>query len=163
MRKRFLLPAAAAAVLLTAPAPPAGGAPAPTPVPAADTPPSIVEDYSYPGAAEILAQRGLKLIKGDGHILLADCVTGAGQAEVWSRTKGHFCFRVTGSAGLLTMEVPEAYLLVGAGGHTIAAKVVVDGVTSSVAVGKGEFRGIGEGGDPDSGPATLLEFRATAA
>jgi len=160
MRNRFLPLVAvisASAFLLTAPAQVAGGAPAD------DTPPPIVEDYSYPGADRILAERGLKLIKGDGHILLADCAAGTGQAEVWSRTKGNFCFKVSGASGWLTMEVPEAYLLVGAGGHTIAAKVVVDGVTSSVAVGKGEFRGIGEGGDPNSGPATLLEFRATAA
>ncbi|BCJ56720.1 hypothetical protein Jiend_01420 [Micromonospora endophytica] len=40
---------------------------------AEDTPPSIVEDFSYPGNAEILSSSGIKLIKGDGRIMLADC------------------------------------------------------------------------------------------
>ncbi|MFD5092504.1 hypothetical protein ACFWMR_18010 [Amycolatopsis thailandensis] len=141
----------------------AGAAESAIGAPTDDLPPAIVEDYSYPDAAKILAERGIKLIKGDGHILFADCAAGTGQAEVWSRTKGHLCFKISGATGLLTMEVPEAYLITGAGAHTIVADIVVDGVPSTVTVAKGEFRGIGEGSDPNSGPATLLEFHSAAA
>jgi hypothetical protein len=130
--------------------------------PADETQPSLVETYSYPGAEQILAEKGIKLIKGDGHIVLAECVSGTGQAEVWSRSKGHICFEARGAAGLLTMEIPEAYLILGAGGHTIQATVVIDGVTSSVTVLKNEFRGIGESG-PGGKPAVLLELRTVAA
>ena len=129
---------------------------------AEDQPPSLVETYDYPGADQIFALRGIRLLKGDGHILLVDCVSGTGQAEVWSRSKGHICFDVRGATGALTMEIPETYLLLGAGGHNIAATLVIDGVTSSVTVLKNEFRGIGESG-PAAKPAVLLEFHATAA
>ena len=65
--------------------------------------PSLEETYDYPGADAILAGRGIRLIKGDGHITLATCASGTGQAEVWSRSKGQFCFRITGSSGWLTL------------------------------------------------------------
>ena len=51
-----------------------------------DEPPPVVEDYTYPGAAAILAQRGIKLIKGNGGIRYADCASGGGQVKVESRS-----------------------------------------------------------------------------
>src|SRR3982751_1330666 len=40
----------------------------------ADEPTSIVETFDYPGAEQILADRDILLKKGDGHLLLTDCV-----------------------------------------------------------------------------------------
>src|SRR4051794_32101688 len=64
----------------------------------------IEEDYSYPGAADILAKYHVKLISGDGHILFADCATpptgDIGLIKVRTNDQagngsGLVCFRVT--------------------------------------------------------------------
>lgn len=45
---------------------------------AADAQTILVEDFSYPGAAQIQAQYGITLTSGDGHIVFADCHTSQG-------------------------------------------------------------------------------------
>ncbi|MGW8327835.1 hypothetical protein ACWGLE_08060 [Streptomyces sp. NPDC055897] len=73
--------------------------------------PSAVEDFSYPGAAKILAEQGITLKRGDGRIMLSDC------AAPWDiKVKGRtdtssvvFCFTVSGSAGYLALEMPKAF------------------------------------------------------
>src|SRR5262249_5888829 len=40
--------------------------------PADSAPPAAVEDYGYPGADHVFAEKGIRLKRGDGHILLAD-------------------------------------------------------------------------------------------
>lgn len=127
----------------------------------AETQPPIEENYDYPFADKIFAERGIRLIKGDGRILLVDC-GGPDLVEVLSRSKGKFCFQVKGTrGGYVTMELPETYLIKG-DSHPIAAKVIVDGETEIVPVNKNEWVPVGEGTDPNSGPATLLEIRASA-
>ncbi|WIY07673.1 hypothetical protein QRX60_15160 [Amycolatopsis mongoliensis] len=42
----------------------------------AEQQPSVVEDFSYPGAATILANDHVQLISGDAHIVYAPCPTG---------------------------------------------------------------------------------------
>ncbi|WP_051728686.1 MULTISPECIES: hypothetical protein [Amycolatopsis] len=127
-----------------------------------DAPPPINEDYSYPGAAKIFQDRAIKLISGDGHILLAKCGSEANMVEVHAYNSadhdpdpGHYCFRVTGPAGRLRMEVPFAYQ-VWAGSHTAQATVAVSGKNSTVPLVKNGWTGIGEGAGTD--PATLLEL-----
>jgi hypothetical protein len=44
-----------------------------------------IEDYGYPNADKILADRGIRLKRGDGHITLADCASATDLFEVWSR------------------------------------------------------------------------------
>ena len=127
-----------------------------------DPQPAIEENYDYPGSDRILEERGVLLRKGDGHILLVDCKSGAGFAEVWSRSKGQFCFRISGAAGYLTMELPEVYLIGGGSTHTVQATVTIDGNAKTVQAPKGKWLSVGEGADPESSPATLLEFRASA-
>src|SRR4051812_13054810 len=87
---------------------------------AADTPPPAEEDYSYPGAAEIEKQHGIKLFRGDGHILFVTSVDlnqqqcAPGQVQVEKHLddppylKG-FCFKTTGTKGWLTLEVPATF------------------------------------------------------
>ncbi len=86
-----------------------------------DGPSSLVEDFSYPGAAAILAEHQLKLFKGDGHILFdskrthaeGQCPTGLTQVE--KSTGGvapfgvYYCFRTIGSKGYLSLEVPGTF------------------------------------------------------
>ncbi|RKN58114.1 hypothetical protein D7193_05835 [Micromonospora costi] len=88
---------------------------------AADTPPTIEEDFSHPGAERILADHGLKVFKGDGHIWFdtsrsydtgEQCPVGQIQVEkaldvapygVW------YCFKTKGTEGYLTLEVPGTF------------------------------------------------------
>lgn len=127
----------------------------------AEEPPSIVEDYTYPGANKILQERGILLRKGDGNILLVECDNSGQLMEVWSRSKGKFCFRIAPRGGYLTLEVPEVYLAKG-DDHAIQVAVAEKGSTKHYDVARNGWTSIGEGTDPDNGPATLLEIRAAA-
>jgi hypothetical protein len=136
----------------------------------ADTPPSLVEDFSYPGAAQLESTRQIKLIKGDGHIMLADCGSDPNLPPkdlilVQTTRPGvpadtNFCFKATGSSGLLTMEIGDVYFIRGEEGRTIAAKVEVHDatpVTETEQIDPGEWQPIGIG--QSRGAATLLELR----
>ncbi|WP_406628856.1 hypothetical protein [Amycolatopsis sp. WGS_07] len=134
--------------------------------PADDTPPPIVEDYAYPGAAKIFQERALTLISGDGHILFAACGSGAAMLEVHAYNSadhgpdsGHYCFTVTGSTGYLRLQVPYAYQVKG-DSHTVQATVEINGKNSTVPIAKNGWTGVGEGAGTD--PATLLELRASS-
>jgi hypothetical protein len=135
-----------------------------------EQPSSLVEDYSYPGAAQVEAARGIKLIKGDGHISLIDCGSDPNLPPenlilVQSSRQGtpaetNYCFKAIGTSGLLTMEIGEVYFIRGEGERTIGAKVEVQDATPVVEterVDPGEWQpiGIGQG----RGEATLLELR----
>lgn len=137
---------------------------------AEDAPPSIVEDYSYPGAAQVLAQKGIKLIKGDGHITMVDCGSNPKnppvdlilvQSNDLTLPGGvNFCFKATGSAGWLSMEIPKVYFVRGNSTNTIAAKVEVKDDPTVVEVEKvepGEWQPVGPG--QARGEATVLELR----
>ncbi|MDT8915119.1 hypothetical protein [Amycolatopsis sp. PS_44_ISF1] len=165
MRSHARLFALAIAGAAAAVAVPAFSASAATGSAADDTPPSIVEDYSYPDAAKILQDRALTLISGDGHIVLADCGP-AGLLEVHaynsadhSRDPGHYCFKVSGPTGVLRLEVPFAYQVKG-DNHTVQATIEINGQSSTVPVTKNGWTGIGEGAGTD--PSTLLELHASA-
>ncbi|MFF0964716.1 hypothetical protein ACWDQO_15030 [Streptomyces sp. NPDC003703] len=85
----------------------------PRAVTAGSTPPSTVESFEHPGAGRIFQDKGIKLFKGDGRIVFADCDNSSQQIQVWSRknSDGKFCFRTTSTSGYLSPEVPEVYAL----------------------------------------------------
>jgi len=133
--------------------------------PGAATPPPIVEDYTYPGAEQILRTRGITLLHGDGHIRLVDCpAILTGLIVVYSDTTldttggGRYCFQVTGPTGVVTMRVPDAFQIKG-DSHTVQAVVTVNDHTDTVSVAKNNWTGIGWGVGPD--PAMLLQLTAT--
>jgi len=144
---------------------------------AMDTPPSIVEDYTYPGAAQILAQYNVKLISGDGGILFADCATpptgdiGLIQVHTTERIgpngQGVLCFRVAKPSGHLEMEVPGVYEIHGDGqragtGHKTTAIVRTDaGQLPPVTVNPSGSTQVGIGADPNNPPTTLLQLTVT--
>lgn len=129
---------------------------------AEDGPPSLVEDYSYPGAAAIERERHIKLISGDGRItLLENCSSTQPKIQVETfaaGSEGAYCFAVNGNTGLLKVEVPNVYLIF-AGDEPLNAKYTVDGVAEEVDIRAGDLQGIGAN-DPDA--AVLLELRAGA-
>ncbi|WP_392892995.1 hypothetical protein [Streptomyces sp. LN699] len=78
--------------------------------PVADEGPGYaVEDYGYPNADQILAQQGILLKRGDGHIVLADCASDPNLLRFLARDRADVCFKVTGDEGFLTLELKSVH------------------------------------------------------
>jgi hypothetical protein len=139
---------------------------------------SLFERYAYPDAAGILERLNIRLISGDGHILLADCdtppVNNIGVIHLWTTEQigpdasGHICFKATGPAGRLDLEVPGVYSIRGDGqqpgyGHQLTAVVdTASGPPANVAVNPSGWTPVGIGVDEDNEPTTLLQLRIPA-
>ncbi|GAA1025309.1 MULTISPECIES: tachylectin-related carbohydrate-binding protein [Amycolatopsis] len=127
----------------------------------------LAEDYAYPGADQIFADRGLRLYRGDGRITLVDCPTkGSADDKVIrakSTSQGEYCFKVSAPNGYLSLELPETFKIRGDGDHTVEAKVSTKGKEETVAVNKTRDTPVGEGISYENGPAVLLELKATGA
>ena len=172
--KRLVVPVAAAGVVLAGLT---GGAAAYAGA-QAEEPSSIVEDYSYPGADQILATQNVRLVSGDGHIVLADCATppagDIGLIKVFTTDEtigadgiGRVCFKVIGSKGLLNLEVPAVFEIRGDGqrtgtGHEGTAHVRTDeGDSVTVPLDPDGSAQVGIGVDPSNSPTTLLRLTIT--
>lgn len=172
---RVLLGAAAAAVAVT------GGtlvAHAGQQSPADNQQPSLVEDFSYPGANAINASAGITLVSGDGHILYADCGTppanNIGVIQVHSTDpigpskNGTVCFKVTAASGTLTLKVTNVYEIRGDGqisgaGHKLKADLTTDaGAHSTVDVNPSGSTPVGVGTKPDAAPTALVQLTASS-
>ncbi len=140
-----------------------------------DTPPSLVEDYAYPGAAAILANYNVTLISGDGHIIFADCATppveNVSVIQVRSSanvgTNRLVCFKVLAPTGHLEMRIPAVYEIRGDGwvrgaGHKVQAELTTDaGQHTTVDLDPSGSTQVGVGSDPTNAPTTLLRLTAT--
>ncbi|MFD9794669.1 hypothetical protein ACFWXK_27410 [Streptomyces sp. NPDC059070] len=134
-----------------------------SPAPAEVAPPPTVEDFAYPGAVKVQADRKIRLIRGDGNIMLADsCDNSPEQIKVWSRVDPErpFCFRATAKAGYLAMEIAEVWGLETAD-HPLSADLTSDGGRThrNVDVDRGKYKSVGEGTGGD--PTMLVEIRVT--
>ncbi|OKJ29321.1 hypothetical protein AMK23_09255 [Streptomyces sp. CB02130] len=130
-------------------------------------PPSAVEDYAYPGAENILATKGIKLKKGDGHIVLADCDPNANQIQVMAVADeatgraDQYCFRSTAKTGYLTLELPRVFFLeLMTSEQPISADVMAGDAKTTVDVEAGGFANVGEG-VVGGARSTLVELRIT--
>ncbi|MEV5237973.1 hypothetical protein AB0K89_02395 [Streptomyces cinnamoneus] len=131
----------------------------------ADTAPPGVEDFEYPQADKIFKDRGIKLKRGDGHIVLAACDSQPGLIEVYARGmqktdtvgQGKFCFRANGKSGYLSLELPAVY---GAKGNDYAVTVnmLTASQEKSFELEKNKWTGVGETNDPQGREFTLLEI-----
>ncbi|WP_186316107.1 LamG-like jellyroll fold domain-containing protein [Catellatospora sichuanensis] len=141
--------------------------------------PSLVDDGAYPGAAQILAEQNVRLIAGDGHIVLADCATppvgDIGLLKVHTTDEtigadgiGRVCFQVTAPGGWLSLMVPGVYEIRGDGqrtgtGHEVTAELVDDDDEQiTVTVDPDGSTPVGLGADPNAAPTMLLQLRAGA-
>ncbi|MCO1577905.1 hypothetical protein M8C13_19305 [Crossiella sp. SN42] len=113
-----------------------------------------MERYLYPGSDRIFAERGIRLISGDGHIVLTTCVPGGAGQVVVNSTKfaDPVCFQVTGATGSLTMSIPEVYSIKG-DGHFGKATVTTGSAQTTTEIKKNSWTPI-NGGDG----ATLLKI-----
>ncbi|MER6692034.1 hypothetical protein [Streptomyces minutiscleroticus] len=130
-----------------------------------NAPPYIVEQFGYPGAADIPATEGVKLKKGDGHVLLADCDATTDQIKIHTvkddtvGRKGNYCFRATAPSGYLTLELPRVFALE-TGEHPISADLTANGETTTVDIAEGGYRSVGEG-TVGGARSVLVEIRVT--
>ncbi|MEU8773380.1 hypothetical protein [Streptomyces sp. NPDC048606] len=153
--------AAAACIAVAVTTTYASEAPAPSTAAAgvsADRPPHPVEDFAYPDAARIQTELGIVLKRGDGHIVLADCASATGLMEVYSRTKGKICFRVTGKTGHLSVEIPAVYGMKGDATHEADVTLTAEGSRQNVTVAANEWKGVGEAADPERRDHVLVEI-----
>jgi hypothetical protein len=116
---------------------------------------ALVEDYSYPGRDAILADKHVKLLQGNGKIMLSDC--GGDVIEVRSRDLGTTCFRSTAPGGWLTVEIPRVYLGK-ADSHTVGMRLTSNGNSEDHTLEPKAYAPFGEGVDPQHAPTTLVEI-----
>lgn len=130
-------------------------------VAAADGPPSIVEDFAYPGADKVFEEWGITLKSGDGHIVLAPCGGGDNEIKVMARGVGRddeVCFEATSANGYLTLEVPDVFGI-RTQSRPVRVELTAEDKSETVDVPANVLKGVGEGlGQP---PAVLLELRVT--
>jgi hypothetical protein len=171
MRLRAIGAVVAAAVVLGGVLTGSGAALSADPVPG-ETPPSVVEDYAYPFAAQILAEHDVKLISGDGGILFANCadeppITSPIRfMHVWTSELAaeKLCFKVMRPSGHIELEVPGVYEIRGDGngqgnGHKATAIVRTDdGVLPPVTINPSGSTQVGQGAGGDNDPTTLLQL-----
>lgn len=140
--------------------------------------PNLVEDYSYPGAADIQTTQGITLVSGDGHIVSADCATPAtnnvsviqvhSTDPIGADKSGRVCFRVTAASGQLTLKIPNVYSIRGDGqaqgsGHKLKADVTTgDGTHTTVDVKPDGTTQVGIGTSPTADPTTLVQLTASS-
>ncbi|MFF0744953.1 hypothetical protein ACFYVL_31580 [Streptomyces sp. NPDC004111] len=148
----------------------ANAAAAPTDPRAAAAMPSAVEDFSYPGAEQLLQDRKIVLKRGDGRIVLKGGAGDQGREScrdardifVESRLdKKGFCFTTTGTSGYLTLEIPEAFYL-WTQDRAMKATVKADGTSTVYDAPKNEVTQIGETDTPNGEQrSVLVELRIT--
>ncbi|MBW5481002.1 hypothetical protein GPJ59_03620 [Streptomyces bambusae] len=117
-----------------------------------------IEDFGYPNADKILAEKGITLKRGDGHITLADCDSTTGLLEVWSRANDRICFKVTGTSGWLTLEIPSVFAVKG---NDYSTKVDMKTGTEAKTfdVNKNTWTPVGESADEQGREFMLMEIR----
>ncbi|MGW1765895.1 trypsin-like serine protease [Streptomyces sp. NPDC002073] len=135
------------------------------PLPGDSDLPFAVEDGAYPNAAQILTDKGIKLLRGDGNITLAECSETAKQirvmtvADAAANRAGTYCFASRGSTGLLTLELPRVFAI-DAADQPLSANLTADGQTKTVTVAKDGYASVGEG-VVGGARSTLVEIRVT--
>ncbi|MFK8848189.1 hypothetical protein [Streptomyces sp. Ac-502] len=129
-----------------------------------ELPPIAVEDFTYPGADKILKEKGIKLVKGDGHILLSECSANDWKIKVEANknydTLFH-CFKVTGKKGYVTMELPDVSGI-WTENQVVKATLSSDGKKKTVVTedGPNQVKTVGVADLPSGGKkADLLELR----
>lgn len=128
----------------------------------AELPPYAVEDFNYPQADKIKEERGIILKRGDGHITLADCTSGGSLLVVHSRTHGEFCFRVTGTSGYLSLEIPAVYGIRSAPLHKTDVRLTAEGSEQNISLPKNEWKGVGQISDPEGRDHGLIELSTSS-
>ncbi|MFF7588410.1 trypsin-like serine protease [Kitasatospora purpeofusca] len=129
----------------------------------AGTPPFALEDGSYPDSADVLADTGATLVRGNGGITYTPCDDqNHYQIKIWARgiklPDERMCF-AAGLDGTLTVSIPDAYRIQ-TYGRDVRAGISVAGASQTLDVPRDSAKGFGEAGS-DRKAAVLLELRVT--
>ncbi|WP_093820078.1 hypothetical protein [Streptomyces sp. PpalLS-921] len=128
-----------------------------TPDTASDMP-SAVEDFTYPNAAQIEAETGAVLKRGDGHLVFIAC-DGSEDIKIESaHGQQYFCFRLISKPAFLALEIPKAYGIWTTDDPVEATVQKTDGTSTVIDAPAGTFTGYGEAG-ADRERTTLIELR----
>lgn len=128
---------------------------------AGEAPGYAVENFDYPQADKILAEQGIVLKRGDGHIILADCASGTGLLQVMARRQSEtICFKTVGKSGWLTLEIPAVYVVRGNDYETQVDMTVGD-EEKSYDITKNTWTAVGESADEEGREFMLVEIRTT--
>lgn len=125
-----------------------------------EAPGYAVEDFDYPQADKILAEQGITLKRGDGHIVLADCASQSGLLEILARSSDMICFRVTGNSGYLTLEIPSVYAIRG-NDYSAQVDMTTADEQQSYDIAKNTWTPVGESADEQGREFILLEIRTS--
>ncbi|MGC9500867.1 hypothetical protein [Streptomyces sp. WG7] len=126
----------------------------------ADTAPGYaIEDYNYPGADKILAERNIVLKRGDGHIVLADCASGDNLLQFLARDQEDVCFRVTADEGWLTLELPAVHGVKTDDSANTHLEMTAEGDQVEYDIPADTWEGVGE--SVDGRDHVLVEIRVT--
>ncbi|WP_037864554.1 hypothetical protein [Streptomyces sp. NRRL S-340] len=125
--------------------------------------PGLVEDFDYPGAAQVQQDRGVTLKRGDGHVWLTDVTSlnecsGASNIAIESR-KGLFCFKTNAKSGYLTLELPDTFSI-WTQNHPVKATLTAEGKNTVVNAPANDLTPVGESGDTGL-RSVLVEIRVT--
>ncbi|MFF3740059.1 trypsin-like serine protease [Streptomyces sp. NPDC002566] len=127
--------------------------------------PFAFEDGAYPNAAKTEADKGIKLIRGDGNITLASCNLDAKQIRVQVvgppvNKQEMYCFVSRASTGLLTLDLNRAFWIDAADQPVTATLTAEDGTTKAVTIPKDGYAPVGEG-VVGGNRSRLVEIRVT--
>lgn len=134
----------------------------PSPAAAAGELGYAVEDFNYPGADQLLEDRGITLKRGDGHITLTgitdvnECRADASNIAVESWL-GTFCFHSNAKSGHLTMELADTFNL-WTGDQAVKATLTAEGKETVVDAPANKLTPVGQSGDTGKRSA-LVEIR----
>lgn len=131
---------------------------------------SLVEDFAYPGADAILAEHGLKVFTGDGHVVPVSsgefgsgtCAPGLIQVETMVEEEpygAYYCFRTSGTRGFLTLEVPHTFLLRGGDKPVEATAELASGAEETYEVAPNTSVAVDPGEGSAMPQAILVELR----
>ncbi|MFD3547889.1 hypothetical protein ACFWUW_20195 [Streptomyces sp. NPDC058655] len=128
---------------------------------AGDGPGYAVEDFAYPNADKILAERHITLKRGNGNIQLAECGSAPDLLEFWSREdEKSICFRVTGTQGYLALEIPAVFSVKG-NSYATEVDLAVGDEEKTYTVKKNTWTPVGESTDPQGRDFMLMEIRTS--
>lgn len=125
-----------------------------------EAPGYAVEDFAYPGADKVLAERGIVLKRGDGHIVLADCTPDGNLLRFLARDQAQdVCFKVTGTEGYLSLELTSVHGVKTNDYSNTHLEMTASTDHVEYDVPAGTWKGIGE--SVDGRDHTLIEIRTT--
>ncbi|WP_030816637.1 hypothetical protein [Streptomyces sp. NRRL F-2799] len=128
---------------------------------AGEAPGYAIEDFAYPQADKILAEQGIVLKRGDGHITLADCASGTGLLQIMARERsGPVCFKTVGNSGWLTLEIPSVYVMKG-NDYATQVDMTVGSEEKSFDITKNTWTPVGESADEQGREFMLVEIRTS--